>query len=70
VITNPPATAALIPHGDPIDIGWIGGSLDARLHLHVRPGMDPLEREQLLANLREAIGIVAPVRPAGGEGQP
>ncbi|MET8113753.1 hypothetical protein [Streptomyces prasinus] len=67
--TNPPATAVLIPHGDPIDIGWIGGSLDARLHLHVRPGMDPLEREQLLADLREAIEIVAPVRPASRKGQ-
>ncbi|MFF0166761.1 hypothetical protein [Streptomyces prasinus] len=68
MITNPP-TAALIPHGDPIDIGWINGSLDARLHLTVRSGMDPLEREQLLADLREAIEIVVPVRPADRKDQ-
>jgi len=67
--TTPTANAALDLHGEPIDIGWIGGSLDARLHLYVRPGMDPLERDQLLADLREAIGVVVPVRPADGKGQ-
>lgn len=60
------ATNGLIPHGDPIDIGWTGGSLDARLHLSVRPGMDPIERDQLLADLREAIAPVVPVRPTRG----
>lgn len=62
---KPPAPFAdgLVPHGDPIDIGWRGGSLDARLTLSVRPGMDPLERDKLLADLREAVDIVAPVRP-------
>ncbi|MET9150016.1 hypothetical protein ABZX82_01855 [Streptomyces griseoflavus] len=67
--TNPTATAALDLHGEPIDIGWIGGSLDARLHLYVRPGMDPAEREQLLADLRDALAPVVPVRPANGKGQ-
>lgn len=64
---KPPTTPTgddLVPHGDPIDIGWRGGSLDARLTLAVHPGMDPLERDKLLADLREAVDIVAPVRPA------
>lgn len=52
----------LVPHGEPIDIGWIGGSLDARLRLSVRPGMDPVERDQLLADLRDALAVVVPVR--------
>ncbi|MGW9397293.1 hypothetical protein [Streptomyces sp. NPDC055642] len=65
---SPPArpaapSADLIPHGEPIDIGWRGGSLDARLHLYVRPGMDPIERDQLIADLRKALGAVVPVLP-------
>ncbi|GGV36774.1 hypothetical protein GCM10010293_40230 [Streptomyces griseoflavus] len=68
-MSTTPTNVALDLHGEPIDIGWIGGSLDARLHLYVRPGMDPLERDQLLADLREAIGIVVPVRPANGKSQ-
>lgn len=66
--TTPTATAALALHGEPIDIGWINGSLDARLHLYVRPGMDPAERDQLIADLREAIGAVVPVRPVRSGG--
>lgn len=62
----PPAPPAdnLVAHGDPIDIGWIGGTLDARLVLTVDPGMDPLERDQLLADLRDTIGRLVPIRPA------
>ncbi|MGY0067694.1 hypothetical protein ACWZEH_12880 [Streptomyces sp. QTS137] len=59
-----PPPAALVAHGDPIDIGWVNGPVDARLHLSVRPGMDPIEREQLLADLRDTIGALVPVRPA------
>lgn len=66
----PPAVDGLVSHGDPIDIGWINGSVDARLTLSVRPGMDPIERDKLLADLREAVDIVAPVRPTqAGEGR-
>jgi len=54
----------LTEHGEPIDIGWTGGTLDAQLRLSVRPGMDQAERDKLLADLREAVDIVAPVRPA------
>ncbi|WP_431040035.1 hypothetical protein [Streptomyces sp. P9-1] len=61
-------TASLVPHGETIDIGWAAGRLDARLRLSVHPDMDPLEREKLLADLREAIDIVAPVRPARQDG--
>lgn len=57
----------LVPHGEPIDIGWIGHSLDARLTLTVRPGMDPAEREQLLATVRDALAPVVPVRRTGRE---
>lgn len=57
-------TDVLVPHGDPIDIGWINGSLDARLQLSVRPGMDPIERDQLLADLRDTIAALVPVRSA------
>jgi len=67
--TTPTASAALDLHGEPIDIGWIGHSLDARLHLYVRPGMDPVEREQLLADIRDALAVVVPVRPADRKGQ-
>ncbi|MFC9287251.1 hypothetical protein [Streptomyces sp. NPDC057052] len=62
--TPAPPTDGLVPHGEPIDIGWIGGSLDARLVLTVDPGMDPLERDQLLDDLRDTIGRLVPVRPA------
>lgn len=58
----------LTEYGEPIDIGWVGGSLDARLRLSVRPGMDQAERDKLLADLREAVDIVAPVRPAHDAG--
>lgn len=58
---------ALVPHGEPIDIGWAGHALDARLQLTVRPGMDPVEREQLLADLRDALAPVVPVRRTGWE---
>ncbi|MGA4964469.1 hypothetical protein [Streptomyces pseudogriseolus] len=61
-------TASLVPHSETIDIGWATGRLDARLHLSVHPDMDRLEREKLLADLREAIDIVAPVRPARQDG--
>lgn len=64
---NPPAAEPvdrLAPHGEPIDIGWINGTLDARLHLTVHPDMDPAEADQLLADLRDAIGPLVPVRPA------
>lgn len=57
----------LVPHGEPIDIGWIGHSLDARLRLSVRPGMDPIEREQLLATVRDALAPVVPIRRTGRE---
>jgi hypothetical protein len=57
----------LIPHGEPIDIGWATGTLDARLQLTVRPGMDPVEREQLLATVRDALAPVVPVRRTGRE---
>lgn len=60
---TPPA-AVLTPHGEPIDIGWINGTLDARLHLTVHPDMDPAEADQLLADLRDTIGHLVPVRPA------
>ncbi|MFH8804095.1 hypothetical protein ACH4F6_31655 [Streptomyces sp. NPDC017936] len=53
----------LVAHGEPVDIGWTNGILDARLHLTVRPDMDPLERDQLLADLRDALAPVVPVRP-------
>jgi hypothetical protein len=56
-------SAYLKSHGDPIDIGWVNGRLDARLHLAVHPEMDPTEREQLLADLRDTIGALVPVRP-------
>lgn len=64
---NPPAAPPadnLTPHGDPIDIGWTGGTLDARLHLTVHPDMDQAEADQLLADLRDTIGRLVPVRPA------
>ncbi|MFF9758605.1 hypothetical protein ACF1G4_03390 [Streptomyces caelestis] len=57
----------LVAHGEPIDIGWIGHSLDARLRLSVRPGMDPAEREQLLATVRDALAPVVPIRRTGRE---
>ena len=57
----------LVPHGEPIDIGWIGHALDARLQLTVRPGMDPAERERFLATLRDALAPVVPVRRTGRE---
>lgn len=64
---TPPPAGGLVPHGDPIDIGWIGGTLDARLTLSVRPGMDHDEREQLLAILRDALAPVVPIRRTGQE---
>ncbi|MFF8590008.1 hypothetical protein ACF061_00970 [Streptomyces sp. NPDC015220] len=69
----PPATSAptggLVAHGDPIDIGWQDGTLDARLHLSVRPDMDEVERDQLLADLRDALAPVVPIRQARQEAQ-
>ncbi|MFC9949225.1 hypothetical protein ACFVIN_01430 [Streptomyces prasinus] len=56
--------AGLVAHGAPIDIGWVNGPLEARLRLSVRPGMDSVERDQLLADLRDTIGALVPVRPA------
>lgn len=58
---------SLVPHGEPIDIGWANHSLDARLQLTVRPGMDPAEREQLLAVIRDALAPAVPVRRTGRE---
>ncbi len=63
----PREPVALVPHGEPIDIGWAGGRLDARLTLSVHPDMDQLEREQLLADLRDALAPVVPVRRTGRE---
>lgn len=63
-VPTPSAVAAgLVVHGDPIDIGWINGRLDARLRLSVNPGMDPTERVQLLTDLRDTIAALVPVRP-------
>ncbi|MER6956038.1 hypothetical protein [Streptomyces sp. NPDC000618] len=61
------ADDGLVVHGEPIDIGWAYGSLDARLRLSVRPGMDPAERDRLLADLRDALALVVPVRRPGQE---
>lgn len=68
-MTNPSPALKFTPHGDPIDIGWAGGTLDAQLTLTVRPGMDPAERDQLLAELRDALTPRLPVRPAHQEQQ-
>lgn len=74
VVAAPPAEgppgAGLVRHGNPIDIGWINGRLDARLRLAVHPEMEPIEREQLLADLRDTIGRLVPVRPTGREARP
>ncbi|MGW0942935.1 hypothetical protein ACWD4O_10335 [Streptomyces sp. NPDC002623] len=55
----------LVMHGEPIDIGWVHGDLDARLRLSVRPDMDLAERDQLLADLRDALASIVPVRRPG-----
>jgi len=60
----------LVVHGAPINIGWVNGRLDARLRLSVHPEMEPIEREQLLADLRDAVAVLVPVLPAGREAQP
>jgi hypothetical protein len=63
-------TAGLVVHGDPIDIGWVNGRLDGRLRLYVHSEMDPIERKQLLVDLRNTIGALVPVRPASQEVSP
>lgn len=78
VSAKPPQPAArsrdtggeLIPHGEPIDIGWTNGPLEARLDLSVREGMDPIERDHLISILREALAPVLPIRnTSAGEGR-
>lgn len=45
-----------------VDIGWDNGPLQARIHIAFTSDVPPEEREQLLADIREAIAGTVPVR--------
>jgi hypothetical protein len=52
----------LEPGARVIDIGWVNGPLQARLHLAFAPDMPDDERDALIQDLRGAIDKTVPVR--------